>query len=285
MPNRIIREGILSSERVNSLSPNAELFYRRLMSVVDDFGRYSANPSLLRASCYPLQLDVVKEDSIKKHLAACADAGLIVLFTIADKAYLEMQDFRQQVRAKESKYPSPDGVRSSSDQPATSGCVADDAQATSGCVADAHVDGGGDVDEDVYLQPPPHAHGEDPFSMRMDWEPSKHFSTLAKQAMLPMPGGEMFAACLAEFRSYWLSNPTRKRTQHEWDHALIKSLKSEKARGGFSENARASPPGRSRSSIHDQRAETIAALTGAKRTYECTNAEPRDITAESTRVA
>lgn len=50
-------------------------------------------------------------------------------------------------------------------------------------------------------------------------------------------------------------------------------------------NARASPPGRSRSSIHDQRAETIAALTGAKRTNERTNTEPRDITAESTRVA
>lgn len=109
MPSRIIREGILTSERVNSLSPNAELFYRRLMSVVDDYGRFSANLTLLRASCYPLKLDSVKEDSIKKHLAECVGAGLIVLFTVADKTFLELQDFRQQVRAKESKYPSPDG--------------------------------------------------------------------------------------------------------------------------------------------------------------------------------
>ena len=79
MPSRIVREGILTSERVNSLTPHAELFYRRVMSVVDDYGRFSANLSLLRASCYPLKLDSVKEDSIKKHLAECVDAGLIVL--------------------------------------------------------------------------------------------------------------------------------------------------------------------------------------------------------------
>ncbi|TAL90929.1 MAG: hypothetical protein EPN62_00920 [Candidimonas sp.] len=109
MPTRIIREGILTSERINVLSPFAELFYRRLMSVVDDYGRYTANLTLLRASCYPLQLDSVKEDSIKKHLAECADAGLIVLFTVAGKAYLEMQDFNQRVQSK-SKYPEPPGL-------------------------------------------------------------------------------------------------------------------------------------------------------------------------------
>ncbi len=40
MPNRVIREGILNSQRVNKLTEPAELFYRRLMSVVDDFGRF-----------------------------------------------------------------------------------------------------------------------------------------------------------------------------------------------------------------------------------------------------
>lgn len=140
MPNRIIREGILTSERVNSLSERAEVFYRRLMSVVDDFGRFTANPTLLRASCYPLKLDSVKEDSIKKHLAEAEDAGLIVLYTVAGKAYLELQDFRQQVRAKESKFPPPD-------KHPLSTCVADAKQV----IADAHLDGDvvGDEDEDV----------------------------------------------------------------------------------------------------------------------------------------
>lgn len=106
MPSRIIREGILTSERVNMLSERAELFYRRLMSVVDDYGRYTANLTLLRASCYPLKLDSVKEDSIKKHLAEAEGAGLIVLYTVAGKAYLEMQDFNQRIQSK-SKFPAP----------------------------------------------------------------------------------------------------------------------------------------------------------------------------------
>lgn len=108
MPNRIIRDGILTSDRVNKLSANAELFYRRLMSVVDDFGRFSANLTLLRASCYPLKLDCVKEDSIKRHLAECEAAGLVVLYTVATKGeFLEMRDFKQQIRAQTSKYPKP----------------------------------------------------------------------------------------------------------------------------------------------------------------------------------
>lgn len=108
MPTRVLRDGILTSERVNALSPNAELFYRRLMSVVDDYGRFSANLTLLRASCYPLKLDSVKEDSIKKHLAEAEGAGLIVLFTVAGKAFLEMQDFGQRIQSK-SKFPEPPG--------------------------------------------------------------------------------------------------------------------------------------------------------------------------------
>lgn len=108
MPTRIIRDGILTSERVNLLSANAELFYRRLMSVADDYGRFSANLMLLRASCYPLKLDSVKEDSIKKHLAECVGAGLIVLYTFEGKPYLEMQDFGQRINGKSKYPPAPD---------------------------------------------------------------------------------------------------------------------------------------------------------------------------------
>jgi len=108
MPTRMIRDGILTSERVNALSERAELFYRRLMSVVDDYGRFSANLTLLRASCYPLKLDGVKEDSIKKHLAEAVDAGLIVLYTVGSKQCLQLQDFGQRIQSK-SKYPEPPG--------------------------------------------------------------------------------------------------------------------------------------------------------------------------------
>lgn len=106
MPTRLIRDGILTSERINALSPHAELFYRRLMSVADDHGRYSGNLTLIRSSCYPLKVDSVKEDSIKKHLAECVDAGLIVPYTVANKPYIVLVDFGQRIQSK-SKFPEP----------------------------------------------------------------------------------------------------------------------------------------------------------------------------------
>lgn len=107
MPNRILREGINSSERVNRLAWETEVFYRRLMSVVDDYGRYSAHPALLRASLYPLKLETVREAKMERFLAECEEARLLRLYEVDGKQYLELLDFRQQVRAKESKYPDP----------------------------------------------------------------------------------------------------------------------------------------------------------------------------------
>ena len=107
MPNRILRDGIVSSERVCSLSWVEEVFYRRLHSVVDDFGRYYAKAALLRAACYPLQLDKTSDSDIAKWLAAAQGAGLVRVYSVKGKDYLELVDFRQQVRAKASKFPVP----------------------------------------------------------------------------------------------------------------------------------------------------------------------------------
>lgn len=108
MPNRIIREGIITSEAVNSLSWEAEIFYRRLLSVVDDFGRFDARPSVLRSALYPLKLDSMREDSVQRCLKSCEAARLVVLYSVEGKEYLEVTNFRQQVRSKKSKYPAPD---------------------------------------------------------------------------------------------------------------------------------------------------------------------------------
>lgn len=119
MPNRIIREGIITSEAVNSLGWEAEVFYRRLLSVVDDFGRFDARPSVLRSALYPLKLDSMREDSVQRCLKSCEAARLVVLYSVEGKGYLEVTNFRQQVRSKKSKYPAPDGHMHST-------CTADD---------------------------------------------------------------------------------------------------------------------------------------------------------------
>lgn len=136
MPNRILREGILTSERVDALSAPAEVFYRRLMSVVDDFGRYYAKPELLLAALYPLRIERVRKADIATWIGATCEAGLVRKYTAQQKEYLELVDFRQQVRAKESKFPQP-----------PSSSEADAARMHSTCIASAHVDG--DVFVDV----------------------------------------------------------------------------------------------------------------------------------------
>lgn len=106
MPNRILREAILSSDRIDQLDAAAEVFYRRLMSKVDDHGLYDGRPSMLRSSLYPLRVDRVREADISRWIAACEKAGLLALYERDGKPYLWMLDTRWQVRA-EPKYPLP----------------------------------------------------------------------------------------------------------------------------------------------------------------------------------
>lgn len=107
MPNRIVREGFLTSRRVNRLSAEEEVFFVRLLLAVDDFGRTFADPSLLRARLYPWRLDEVGEAAIEGFLQACASADLLVLYAVDGERYLEVHRFRQQVRSKASRHPAP----------------------------------------------------------------------------------------------------------------------------------------------------------------------------------
>ena len=114
MPNRILREGILTSERVNALSPLAELFYRRLMSAVDDFGRIESNEKILLARCYPLSFDRYSPSNVREWLAECCQmtasggqmTALVREYEVSGKKYLQIMNFGQRERA--SKCPPPD---------------------------------------------------------------------------------------------------------------------------------------------------------------------------------
>ncbi|HRO97633.1 MAG TPA: hypothetical protein PLY79_11275 [Ferruginibacter sp.] len=111
MPDRIVRANILTSDLVNQLSWPAEVFYRRLMSVVDDYGRFEGRVSILRASLYPLKLNQVSEADIVKWKNECSEAGLISLYEVESKEYLVILKFNQRLRAAKSKYPPPSDTR------------------------------------------------------------------------------------------------------------------------------------------------------------------------------
>ncbi len=116
----------MTSPRMAKLGWAEEVFYRRILSVVDDFGRYYADPGMLRAACYPRQLSKVTDPDIGKWLQVIAAAGLVRVYPALDgESYLEVLNFGQQMRAKHSKYPDP-----------VSTCVADAQQP----LANAHLD-------------------------------------------------------------------------------------------------------------------------------------------------
>lgn len=106
MPDRIVREGILESDAVNSLSWAGEVFYRRLINVVDDFGNFHGKPELILAKLYPLKLDRVSVADIGKWLTECVTAGLVSKYEVQGKAYVSIEKFDQKgLKRKVSKFP------------------------------------------------------------------------------------------------------------------------------------------------------------------------------------
>jgi len=106
MPNRMLREGILDSDRIDKLDWPEEVFYRRLMSKVDDYGLFDARPAILRTTLYPLRVDRVREADIARWIAACEMAGVIALYVHGGKPYGQMLDTKWQARS-EPKHPLP----------------------------------------------------------------------------------------------------------------------------------------------------------------------------------
>ncbi len=108
MPDRILRASILTSDRLASLRNwESEVFYRRLFSVADDYGRYDARPAVLRAHLYPLQIDKMSETGIARCLRECERVRLVRLYSVDERPYLEIANFGQRVQSKP-KWPGPD---------------------------------------------------------------------------------------------------------------------------------------------------------------------------------
>ncbi len=109
MPNRILKESICTSDTIQELSPEEEIFWYRLIVTCDDYGRMDARPAILRARLFPLKLDRISEADVSRWLTRLAEVGLITLYKSNNHPYLQAVTWEkhQQIRAKRSKYPDP----------------------------------------------------------------------------------------------------------------------------------------------------------------------------------
>lgn len=108
MPNRILKESIRTSKSVNGLTDFQFRLWAYLITYVDDFGRGSADPTILKGFVFPRRKGVT-EANIADALNSLACGGLIQLYEVDGESYLCFPNWgkHQTVRAARSKFPAP----------------------------------------------------------------------------------------------------------------------------------------------------------------------------------
>ena len=112
MPNRIIKESIRTSDDINKLTWFEEVLFYRLIVSCDDYGRFDGRPSIIKGLCFPLKDEdnKVTTKTVEKALHNIINTGMITLYEVNGKPYIQLNSWEkhQNVRAKNSKYPSTD---------------------------------------------------------------------------------------------------------------------------------------------------------------------------------
>lgn len=106
--SRMIREGFLDSEKVAALSWRTECFFHRLLLVADDYGLFDARPMVLRTRLFPLHLDKVSNQDIQDCLHETEGAGLVRVYCVGGKDYVQIINFGQRRQSKP-RFPLPPG--------------------------------------------------------------------------------------------------------------------------------------------------------------------------------
>lgn len=108
MPNRILKESIRTSKSINAMTDFQFRLWAYLITYVDDYGRGSADPELLKGFVFPRRKGVT-EATIANTLRELASLGSIRLYEVDGESYLVFPGWEkhQTIRAKVSKFPAP----------------------------------------------------------------------------------------------------------------------------------------------------------------------------------
>jgi hypothetical protein len=103
MPQRFLRPGITNSDRWNSVSWRAQSLYIRILTLVDDYGRYDGRPSLIHGVCFsiwnekhpdqPVTLMQVADD-----LQQLAANNLILMYDADGKRVIQILQWQERIR-------------------------------------------------------------------------------------------------------------------------------------------------------------------------------------------
>lgn len=137
MPNRLLKEGICTSDAINMLSSDSEVLFYRLLVVADDFGRMDGRVQIIKSQCFPLK-DSFTPSKIEKLLVELQQATLIISYQVNNKPFFIINKWEQRVRSKE-KYPAPQESIESNENTSDSNLLTDDSEAQT-CDSDMQTD-------------------------------------------------------------------------------------------------------------------------------------------------
>lgn len=108
MPNRIIKESIRTSKKVNELSDFEFRVWLYLITYVDDYGRGSADAELLKGFVFPRRKGVT-ECQISDALTKLANIGMVNLYEVDGEPYFYFPKWseHQRIQTKHPKFPNP----------------------------------------------------------------------------------------------------------------------------------------------------------------------------------
>lgn len=105
MPDRMIRDELLTSERYWSATIEAQRLFIHLLLKIDDVARFSGKNYTIRSACFPGQ--AIEPAKIEKLLAELQDIDLIRLYEVNGERFIFVPRFKQRLRFPKSKYPAP----------------------------------------------------------------------------------------------------------------------------------------------------------------------------------
>lgn len=103
MPQRFLKPGITNSERWNGVSWAAQSLYIRLLTVVDDYGRYDGRSAVVHGNCFSLYNAINPERPVNlqetdKMLQEIAASGLIELYEVNGKRVVQITQWTERLR-------------------------------------------------------------------------------------------------------------------------------------------------------------------------------------------
>lgn len=115
MPQRFLRPGITTSDAWNSVSWQAQSLYIRILTLVDDYGRYDGRLPIIHAHCFALRPDITLQETAGFR-SELQTLDLIKIYEVEGKEYLQMSKWQERARGP-SKYPDPQGLTEHRSEP------------------------------------------------------------------------------------------------------------------------------------------------------------------------